>query len=150
MQGIKALKLKENSMLQSLVGGAFSLTLSTIIVKILGLIYKIPLSSLLGDEGMGYFNSAYTVYAFFYLLCTAGVPKAVMILISEAKAKGKDIEADKVVRVASVMFLLRKKLILSINVSLNAINFSPLFFSDSHFFTIISHFEIFVNISMRD
>ena len=89
----------------ALIGGAFSLTLSTIIVKILGLFYKIPLASILGDEGMGYFNSAYTVYAFFYLICTAGVPKAVMIMVSEARAKGREIEESRVVRVALVMFL---------------------------------------------
>lgn len=63
---------------------SLSLTVSTVIVKLLGLIYKIPIANLLGDEGMGYFNTAYTVYAFFYLLCTAGVPKAVMILASKS------------------------------------------------------------------
>lgn len=84
--------------------GIFSLGLSTIIVKILGLFYKIPLSFILGDEGMGYFNSAYTVYAFFYLLCTAGVPKAVMMLVSEAKAKGKEQEEIFLVRTAVQIF----------------------------------------------
>ena len=53
------------------VRGAFSLAVSAIIVKVIGLIYKIPLSHLLGGEGMGYFNSAYTIYGLFYLLCTA-------------------------------------------------------------------------------
>ena len=105
MQAIKTRKMDGLNLPSGLVGGAFSLTLSTIIVKILGLIYKIPLATILGDEGMGYFNSAYTVYAFFYLLCTAGVPKAVMIMVSEAKAKGRPIEESRVVKVASMMFL---------------------------------------------
>ena len=87
------------------MSGVLILTVSTVIVKIIGLAYKIPLLSILGAEGMGYFNSAYTVYAFFYLLCTAGVPKAVMILVSEAKAAGRaDIER-KIVRIASILFL---------------------------------------------
>ena len=89
-----------------IIGGALSLTVSTVIVKILGLIYKIPISNFLGDEGMGYFNSAYTVYAFFYLLCTAGVPKAIMILVSEAKARGKGGDERNIVRVASLVFLI--------------------------------------------
>ena len=89
-----------------IIKGTLSLTLSTVIVKILGLIYKIPLASLLGDEGMGYFNSAYTVYAFFYLICTAGVPKAVMILTSEAKAKNEKERAVGIVRVAAIAFML--------------------------------------------
>ncbi len=92
-------------LLSGLLGGTLSLTVSTLVVKLLGLIYKIPLASILGDEGMGYFNSAYTVYAFFYLLCTAGVPKAVMILVSEAKAAGRGDMERKTVRVASILFL---------------------------------------------
>lgn len=100
---------KENAsgrgLLSGIVGGTLSLTLSTLIVKIIGLIYKIPISSLLGDGGMGYFNSAYTVYAFFYLLCTAGVPKAVMILISEAKARGRAAEEVSILKIASALFL---------------------------------------------
>lgn len=96
---------KKNVRGQGLIGGAFSLTLSAIIVKVIGLIYKIPLASLLGDEGMGYFNSAYTVFAFFYLLCTAGVPKAVMILVSEAKARGQLREEKRIVKIASRLFL---------------------------------------------
>ena len=99
----KKTDIQKNS--RVLIGGAFSLTLSTIIVKILGLFYKIPLSSVLGDEGMGYFNSAYTVYAFFYLLCTAGVPKAVMLMVSEARARGKELEEKQIVRVALSLFL---------------------------------------------
>jgi len=87
------------------ISGALSLTISTIIIKILGLIYKIPLASFLGDEGMGYFNSAYTVYGLFYLLCTAGVPKAVTVLVTEARVKGKDISGEKIVRVALSAFL---------------------------------------------
>ena len=90
---------------KELVGGTFSLAVSTIIVKILGLIYKIPLSSILGDEGMGYFNSAYTVYAFFYLLCSAGVPKAVMILVSEANARGKGINERTILKIADLIII---------------------------------------------
>lgn len=97
---------KKNGQGQGFIGGAFSLTLSAVIVKVIGLIYKIPLASLLGDEGMGYFNSAYTVFAFFYLLCTAGVPKAVMILVSEAKAAGRKRDEEHIVRVASRLFLI--------------------------------------------
>ena len=72
------------------VEGALSLTIATALVKVLGAIYKIPISYVLGEEGMGYFNSAYTIYSFFYLLCTAGVPKSIMIICGEANRKGKD------------------------------------------------------------
>ena len=103
---MQAVKTKEKaSLISGVLGGTISLTVSTLVVKLLGLIYKIPLASVLGDLGMGYFNSAYTVYSLFYLLCTAGVPKAVMMLISEAKAEGRRGDERNIVRVASLMFV---------------------------------------------
>ena len=106
MNKLKAKRAAGSEPLSGIVGGAFSLTLSTIILKLLGLIYKIPLANILGDEGMGYFNSAYTVYSFFYLLCTAGVPKAIMILISESKAKGNKKEEYTIVKTALNLFMM--------------------------------------------
>ena len=75
--------LKKNENKSKLLSGALILSLSTLVIKLLGVVYKIPLANYLSDEGMGYFNSAYTVFSFFYLICTAGVPKAVMILESK-------------------------------------------------------------------
>ena len=95
---------EHNSLITGILGGTLSLTVSTVMVKLLGLIYKIPLASILGDEGMGYFNSAYTVYSFFYLLCTAGVPKAIMLLISEEDGKGREESQYKIMTVAAVSF----------------------------------------------
>lgn len=89
-----------------LIGGALILTLSGIIVKLLGFIYKIPLSYILSDEGMSYFNSAYTVYTFFYIVCTAGVPKAISILVSEAEGEGKRSEVKKIYSTALYFFVI--------------------------------------------
>ena len=86
---------------ENIITSAFSLTISTLIVKLLGVIYKIPLAQFLSEEGMGYFNSAYTVYTLFYILCTAGVPKAIMIFISE-----RSVGEEKIVRVGMRIFLL--------------------------------------------
>ena len=86
------------------VNGAISLSLSVIIVKLLGVLYKIPLANLLGDEGMGYFNSAYTVFSFFYILCTAGVPKSIMLLISERLAKRDYFGISEILKVGFCAF----------------------------------------------
>ncbi len=94
---------KEN-LKERMISGALSLTAATIIVKILGVLYKIPLAGILGDEGMGYFNSAYTVYGFFYILCTAGVPKSVMILISESDETGRGERAEHILKTAVKAF----------------------------------------------
>ncbi len=86
------------------IKGTLFLTLSTLIVKLLGVIYKIPLSNYLGDEGMGYFNSAYTVFSFFYIICTAGVPKAVMILTTASRTEKRGEESLKTVKCALSFF----------------------------------------------
>ena len=95
---------KTNSYGKQLLGGTVLLMLSGIIVKALGLIYKIPLSYILSDEGMGYFNSAYTVYTFFYVICTAGIPKAISILISESEGEGNSKLVNSIYRVAFRVF----------------------------------------------
>ena len=70
------------------LSGVFVLTLSAIIVKIIGLIYKIPMLRLLGSEGMGYFNSAYEIYALFCSVATTGLPVAMSVMISSNKSGG--------------------------------------------------------------
>ena len=49
------------------------LTFSNVLIKAVGLLFKIPLTNLIGETGMGYFNAAYTIYAWFYMLTTAGL-----------------------------------------------------------------------------
>ena len=97
--------LKEEGRFMS---GVAALTVSTIIVKVIGVLYKIPMLKLLGDEGMGYFNSAYEIYSLFYILATAGLPVAVSILVAECGSveKNKYCGAGQVFRVAMLMFAL--------------------------------------------
>ncbi len=96
-------KDKKNTV-ENMIGGAIWLTVSVIIVKLLGVLYKIPLAGVLGDEGMGYFNSAYTVYSFFYLLCTAGVPKGIMILLSDKSGENEN-KINRIMNVSLRTFL---------------------------------------------
>ena len=90
----------------SLFDGALTLTVAALAVKIIGVIYKIPLSYILGDGGMGYFNTAYTVYGFFYVLCSAGVPKAITCIISENLVKNERETAKSVYKTALRFFAL--------------------------------------------
>ena len=72
---------------KTFINGAVWLTMSTVLLKIIGVIYKIPISYLLGDEGMGIFNSAYTVYMLFYIVGTSGIPRAISIIVSKCEAE---------------------------------------------------------------
>lgn len=85
--------------------GTISLSISVIITKILGVAFKVPLSYVLGDEGMGYFNTAYAIYGFFYILCTAGVPKSLALVLAEHKNHGeKSVDEILIVKNALRLF----------------------------------------------
>ncbi len=81
------------------------LAIAGALVKIIGLIYKIPLTNLIKSDGMGYFNSAYTIYTFFYMISTAGLPVAISLLISQARVLGNRPRVRKVFLAASAIFL---------------------------------------------
>ena len=69
---------------QSFLKGAMVLGSSVIIVKIMGMIYKILLSSMYGGVGTGLFNSAYALYNPLFTLSTAGFPIAISRMVSES------------------------------------------------------------------
>ncbi len=60
--------------------GVFFLTASNVLTKLCGLFLKVPLTNTLGDTGMAYFNLAYAVYKWFYMISTAGLPVAAAVL----------------------------------------------------------------------
>ncbi|MBR6782459.1 MAG: polysaccharide biosynthesis protein [Clostridia bacterium] len=88
----------------SFLSGAGILTLSALTVKVIGLLYRIPLLNLLGTEGMGYFNTAYELYALFCVISTAGLPVAMSVLISALEAEGRVTEGRRVFRVSLGLF----------------------------------------------
>ncbi len=77
----------KNTARKSFLSGVLLLSLSTVLVKIVGFVYKIPMLSYLGSVGMGYFHSAYEIYALFCVIATAGLPVALSLLISAALAR---------------------------------------------------------------
>ncbi len=89
---------------QSFMKGAAILTASTLIVKMLGLLFSIPLSNFIGDDGMSYFYTAYQIFAVFLTLSTAGLPVAVSRMVSTAYSQGRKREADRVFFVAFWLF----------------------------------------------
>ncbi len=91
---------------KTFLSGVLLLSVSTVLVKIVGLVYKIPMLSYLGAEGMGYFNSAYEIYALFCVIATAGLPVALSVLISAAIAKGEGVGAERLYRAALIAFVL--------------------------------------------
>ena len=85
--------------------GVVALTIANILVKVIGVFFKIPLQHSIGDEGMGYFNSAYTIYTLFFMISTAGLPVAVSILVSQSRAKGNLRRVRRIFRLVLATFL---------------------------------------------
>jgi len=71
-----------------MVAGATILAVAGIISKLLGAVFRIPLTNLIGAEGMSYYGVAYPVYSFFLILATAGLPVAISRMVSERIAIG--------------------------------------------------------------
>ncbi len=99
-------KLKNSSSKKLFLSGVAIMTLSTTLVKVIGLIYKIPMLKYLGEEGMAYFNAAYDIYTMFYMISTAGLPVAISILISENRVHGNQRNIKKIFKVAVSLFFI--------------------------------------------
>lgn len=89
---------------QNLISSTGVLVASTILVKIIGAIYKIPLGNLIGATGNGYFTAAYEIYTPVYTISMAGLPIAVSRLVSESIAGGRIRQAQQVYRVSRRIF----------------------------------------------
>ncbi len=66
-------------------GGAAILAVGIMVVKLIGMFYKIPLINIVGEQGSADFGNAYNIYAVLLTISTAGLPVAVSKLVSEAK-----------------------------------------------------------------
>lgn len=84
----------------SFVKGAAILGMAGVIVKILGAIYRIPLSNIIKAEGMGYYQTAYPFYVLLLTISTSGIPVAVAKIVSEKRALGDYSNAQKVFKTA--------------------------------------------------
>jgi len=72
----------------SFVRQAAILAAASLFVRFIGFLYRIPLTNLLGDDGIGIYTVAYNVYAFI-LISSGAIPAAVSRLVSERIAKGQ-------------------------------------------------------------
>lgn len=91
---------------QNVLGGAIVLVVATALVKVIGAIYKIPLTSIIGSLGRGYFASAYNIYTPIYAISMAGLPVAVSTIVSKNVALGKYRDVKQVLKVTFPLFLL--------------------------------------------
>ncbi len=80
--------------------GAVILGIAGIIIKIMGAFFRIPLANLIGDKGMGYYQTAYPIYVLFLTLATSGIPIAISKMVSERVAIDRHYDAYRVFKVS--------------------------------------------------
>ena len=101
----KTLK-SESSKQQSFLQGSAILVVATMLTKVIGAIYRIPLGELLGSTGMGYYSTAYDLYVPMYSIAMAGLPIAISRLVSEHVAAGRYRHVKKTLNVAKAAFFI--------------------------------------------
>ena len=90
-------KKKNNFLVQ---GGI--LALAGIIVRVIGLFYRVPMINILGDEGSGIYSSAFNIYSILLLLSSSSLPLAISKMIAERTSKGEFRNAGAVLRVSLI------------------------------------------------
>ena len=95
----------ESSKKQSFLHGTMLLAISTAIVKIIGAFYSIPLKHIIGDQGFGYYSTAYEIYTLLFMISTAGLSVAMSRMISQASSLGHYRQVRKIYTVSRTIFL---------------------------------------------
>ena len=90
---------------QNFLAGAAVLSLATMIVKVIGMFFKIPLNRLIGEANYGYFTTAYDIYTVLLMISTTGLPVAMSRMISEARALNNGKQVRQIYRVSLMAFL---------------------------------------------
>ncbi|MBO5327655.1 MAG: polysaccharide biosynthesis protein [Clostridia bacterium] len=80
---------------QSFIVGAFIISLGGFISKLLGAVYRIPLTNILGGKGMGIYQMVYPLYCILLTVSASGIPTGIARLISSGKAFGVEKTALK-------------------------------------------------------
>ena len=65
------------------------LAAASIIVRLIGLLYRVPLTGIIGNEGNGIYSAAYSIYTILLLISSYSLPLAVSKFVSKAVAKSQ-------------------------------------------------------------
>ena len=99
-------KTKKKNKTESFMKGVLVLMVSQVLIKLLGLIYKLYLTNRegFGDEGNAIYSSGYQIYALLLTLSSVGVPNAISKLVSERVAVGDHKGAHRVFKISFATF----------------------------------------------
>ncbi len=73
-----------------------------IVVRLIGLIYRIPLIAIIGDEGNGYYTSAFSIYSILLIVSSYSLPTAVSKLVSARIARGQYCNSRRILKASMI------------------------------------------------
>ena len=82
------------------------LAFTSILVRIIGLVYRVPMARILGNEGIGYYGYAFEIYNFCFIISSYGMPMAVSKLVSERSAKKEYSNSLRILKVSLVISMI--------------------------------------------
>lgn len=86
----------------SFVKMAAILAAAGIIVRLIGFLYRLPLTNMIGDEGNGIYAAGYNIYNFFLIMSSAGLPVAISRMVAEKLAIKEYSNARRIFKVSMV------------------------------------------------
>ena len=81
---------KQESSKSSFLKGAAWIAAGGFIAKLIGALYRIPLTNLIGGRGLGLYQLVYPVYCLLLTVSATGIPSSIAKLTAERVAKGGD------------------------------------------------------------
>jgi stage V sporulation protein B len=91
---------------QSTTKGFAILSAAGFMVKLLSLLYVPFLKKILGEQGLGVYYSAYSIFVYIYILTNAGIPVAISKMVSELIAVGNYKDAVRTFKMARFLLLI--------------------------------------------
>lgn len=89
---------------KGILGGAIILGVGAFIAKLLGALYRVPLTNLIGGYGLGLYQMVFPVYGALLDFSGAGAPNAVSKIVSSFPKEEKKLNAEKVLFVSKRLF----------------------------------------------
>ena len=91
---------------KSIIGGMTVLGLSGVICKLVGVLYSIPLTWMIGTDGLGVYQAVFPAYNLLLTISSAGLPVAVSRLVARTLAKDDPRSAKNVFKTALLLLTL--------------------------------------------
>ncbi len=96
----------EKNKTHSFMGNVAIILFAQIMVKVLGLVYRMVITNIdgFGDAGNGFYNAGFQVYTVLLAISSVGIPNAIAKMVSERAALGDYRSAHRIFKTAFLLF----------------------------------------------